>query len=217
MKVACHFTATGFSGKVSQQSGKISHPTENVLQQTKKIIANWKRFTANWKNFKANWKNFNPFGVKLQSTNNEIDDFCSPNSKLNFLDKTSIWFPLECNFWSLKLEFIFFKNENFLLSSWKYQSNRVVRCYTTQDPCDRANVEVHVTSISEVYLLQIHSGGIRPSGLFQKCSKLFPQFLAGCSEFSFCLSRVFSNVPVMNFRFEDEWMRSITWLSIENI
>ena len=24
-----------------------------------------------------------------------------------FLDKTSIWFPLECNFWSFKLEFIF--------------------------------------------------------------------------------------------------------------
>ena len=30
--VACHFTASGFSGKVSQQSGKVSQQTENFSQ-----------------------------------------------------------------------------------------------------------------------------------------------------------------------------------------
>ena len=91
------------------------------------------------------------------------------------LDEIPIWFPLECSFWLFKLDSIFFKNENPFLSSPRYDNNRMVQSCTTQD-----QYWVHVSTISEVYLLQTHSRGIRPSGMFQRCSKLFLQFLTGC-------------------------------------
>jgi len=46
--VACHFTANGFFGKVSQQTGKVSQQTGKVSQQTEKFS---QQFCQNNKTF----------------------------------------------------------------------------------------------------------------------------------------------------------------------
>ena len=64
--------------------------------------------------------------MKWQSTNNEIDHFCSPNLELNFFRQNLYLISFGMQLLIVQTGIYILKNENFLLSSWKYKSNRVV-------------------------------------------------------------------------------------------